>query len=49
VETDGLENIIVYFNPDEDYKETLDAWLNSKRSDKRKEMISKNEFDIIKL
>jgi DNA gyrase/topoisomerase IV subunit B len=49
VKKDGLSKMIEFLEWDENAQETIDAWLNSKRADDRKEMIMSNNFDLIKL
>jgi len=44
VKTDGIENMIKIFNLDDE--NILDDWLNSDKSDIRKEYIKANVFDI---
>jgi topoisomerase-4 subunit B len=44
VDVDGISNMIKIFNLDNDA--ILDDWLNSEKSDTRKDYISKNVFDI---
>lgn len=44
VKTDGIENMLKLF--DLDSLEILDDWLNSSKSDKRKEYLHSNFFDI---
>ncbi len=49
VSKDGLEKMVDFFTYDEDALESIDTWLNSKNSDKRKEKIILNDFDLIKI
>ncbi len=44
VQTDGIENMIKIFEVDD--TSILDDWLSGKKSDKRKEYIKENVFDI---
>ena len=44
VDTDGIENMISMFKIDDE--KIIDDWLNTKKSDIRKEYIQENEFDI---
>ena len=44
VQTDGIENMLNIFKVDD--TKVLDDWLNSDKSDTRKEYIQMNEFDI---
>jgi len=46
IKQDGLENMINIFDFDDE--KILDDWLNSKKSDKRKEYLLQNEFSIAK-
>jgi len=50
IEKDGIDKMIrmIEFN-EETSPEILDNWLNSDKSDKRKEYIENNDFDLIKL
>lgn len=48
LKTDGLEKMINFFNWDDEADETIDAWLNNKRSEDRKEFLRRNSFDIVK-
>jgi len=49
VKKDGLGKMIDYLEWDDNAQESIDSWLNSKRSDDRKDMIRANDFDLIKL
>lgn len=49
IKKDGLSKMIDLFEMDEEAPESVDAWLNSKRPDDRKEFLRNNHFDIVKL
>lgn len=49
VETDGIQKMIQMLEYDEEASETIDAWLNTKRADDRKEFLRQNEFDLINM
>jgi len=51
IKQDGVESMIKLFKNTETSEEIIDDWLNgdSKKSDKRKEYIEGNDFDLIKL
>ena len=49
IEKYGIEYFLETFIDDEKYKDTIDNWLNSKSSDKRKEYLNNNEFSIFKI
>ncbi|MCK5535410.1 MAG: hypothetical protein KAI79_01210, partial [Bacteroidales bacterium] len=46
---DGFKKMIQIWEYDDNAKESMDSWLNSKRPDDRKEMLRNNEFDLVKL
>lgn len=49
IEKYGIEYFLETFIDDKKYKDTIDNWLNSKNTDKRKEYLNNNEFSIFKI
>lgn len=49
IEKYGIEYFLETFKNDEECEQTIDNWLNSKSSDKRKEYLNNNEFSIFKI
>jgi len=50
IEKDGFEKMVNIFDYNKGASdEIIDDWLSGDKSDKRKEFIAKNEFDLIKL
>ena len=49
IEKDGVESMIKLFKNTKISESIIDDWLNGDKSDKRKEYIEGNEFDLIKL
>lgn len=47
INTDGLENMLEVFNLDDKLEDLIDAWLNGKRADSRKEMLDGYSFNIM--
>lgn len=49
IEKYGIEYFLETFISDKESNTTIDNWLNSKSSDKRKEYLNNNEFSIFKI
>lgn len=49
IEKDGINNMLVQISYNKDDDETIDDWYSDKKTDKRKEYIINNDFDLIKL
>lgn len=49
IEKDGIEQMIEMLKFNKKSETIIDDWLNSDKSDKRKDYIQKNDFDLIKL
>src|SRR5574344_1221898 len=49
IEKDGIDNMLVQFEYSKEDDECIDDWYSNTKSDKRKEYILNNDFDLIKL
>lgn len=49
IEKDGINNMLVQFEYSKEDDECIDDWYSNTKSDKRKEYILNNDFDLIKL
>ena len=49
IEIDGMQKMLLPLTKDDMADETIDDWYSSSKSDKRKENIMNNDFNLIKL